>query len=199
MWIFIGGVAILFLLLLKPNRSNNSSNYVEYNGVVFAKEWWPKLKLLKRISLLVKTKDLDKVLESEVSINNFFRYKGLKNEYDKSELQNAYMYEFDGGEVTYYDDDLYETRFFMNKRTKALYDNKRLFFKWNKSVRAIEGDKKNTWELHLNAYEMTSPFPFDRTKDDSFYINKRTFNNILKKDISDEEKMILIEAKFSSK
>jgi len=46
---------------------------------------------------------------------------------------------------------------------------------------------------------MTSPFPFDRTKDDSFYINKRTFNNILKKDISDEEKMILIEAKFSSK
>lgn len=165
--------------------------YLDWDGLIIQRDWWPRYRKVGEQSFDVKSKDITGLLNSSVHLELWYH---RHNPYDKWYTVNigprheVEMVEYEDG----------PDRFEMLSRYKVAHQEGRLFVKWSKKKGPTELERKHTWNIALEVYEMTQPFPWGRVKEDPFYIHPLTRNAILKKVSTPEEIALMMENKFKT-
>lgn len=176
---------------IKEERKMTSSNreelpLVAFKGVKIPREWWPREQKIGSEEFVVRTKDVQRVINSDVYLERWWH---------RESMGAYYLVEMEHGKTLDYQDSNLD-KFRMRNKYKRHEEEGRLFVAW--SPRYTDEGRDNVYNMTLNVFVQDQPFPMHRPKGHKWYLHPNSFNAMLKKTSDPEELATMMEEKMAA-
>ena len=195
--VVLGVLVVVGVVIVRTMRGSDSKTaskkprstswgYAKFNNDVFLpRPWWPQFDRLGIEHFNVKSKNPEALMGTEVSI-----YSDMRN---LDEFYDLYGLEFDGGRVVKDSDGF--SRLEMKPEYQRAKDKRGLVCRWGTERKPwlVHGD---VYSMRLDVFTLTCPWPWNRAKDDPYFISWAFIRNRVKKGMTPEEIAVAVEAKW---
>ena len=172
----------------KTPRSTSWGHAKFNNEVALPRPWWPQLDRIGIELFDVKSKNPEALMGTSVSI-----YLDMRN---LDEFDDLYGLDFNGG-MTVKDDNGY-SRLEMKPKYQRAKDKYGLVCRWDATRKPTRGfeTRKDVYSMRLDVFALTCPWPWDRPKEDPYFISWAFIRNRVKKGMTPEEIAVDVETKW---
>ena len=175
-----------------PKSRSTSWGYATHKShgtkrtVKLERPWWPQLDRIGIELFDVKTKNPEGLAGTYVDVWAM----GNPSWDDDGERR----LEFEGGKVVKDDDGVEFLD--MNRKYYNAQKNLGMLCRWSTEKAPRPMDKKDVYSVRLDVFTLTAPWPWNRSKDDPFYVSFAYIDNRVKKGLTPEEIANEVEAKW---
>ena len=198
--VVLGALVVVGVVIVRTMRGSGSKTtskkprstswgYAKFNNeVVLPRPWWPQLDRIGIELFDVKSKNPEALMGTTVSI-----YLDMRN---LDEFYDLYGLDFNGG-MTVKDGNGY-SRLEMKPKYQRAKDKHGLVCRWDaerKPTRFFE-ERKDVYSMRLDVFALTCPWPWDRPKEDPYFVSWAFIRNRFKKGMTPEDIAVAVEAKW---